>query len=103
MFSEFCSVTEQREKDVKPCIFPFTYEGVTYNNCTVANDPDNMPWCSTKVDEDGNHVKAGRYWGHCDPDCNEISAKEKPEFAFVTKGQKYFLNSCKNSSIEFQK
>ncbi len=82
-----CSVIEQREKKVKPCIFPFTYEGVTYNNCTIVNDPDDKPWCSTNLDEDGNHVVSGRYWGHCDQDCNKISAKEKAEFSFVTKGE----------------
>ena len=78
-----------RDKYIKPCIFPFTYDGVTYNNCTIVNDPDNHPWCSTKVDEAGNHVKSGRYWGYCAQDCNDNSTKEKAELSFVTQGNYY--------------
>ena len=31
------------------CIFPFKFEGVLYEACTSAKDPDNKLWCSTKV------------------------------------------------------
>jgi hypothetical protein len=33
------------------------------------NDTEHLPWCSTKVDREGNHVTPGGFWGHCDQDC----------------------------------
>ena len=78
---EICSVIEKRGKDFKPCTFPFIYEEVKYYNCTVVNDPDGKPWCSTKVDDDGNHVQSGGYWGHCGQDCKDKVFQEKPEFS----------------------
>ena len=40
-----------------PCIFPFTFRGETYSECKL--DPgvsgyEDVKWCSTKVDENGN-------------------------------------------------
>ena len=34
---------EHPQKGVK-CVFPFTYDGITYNGCI----PGKSPWCSTK-------------------------------------------------------
>jgi len=51
-----------------PCIFPFSFRGKIFDECTTFSDPDEKLWCSTKVDENGLHVSAGKYWGHCD-DC----------------------------------
>ena len=81
----------------KPCIFPFTFNGVTYNGCPTFRDtldikikslmiiPDsylNRRWCSTKVDKNGNHMNGNQifnpegnfrlddnYWGVCDRSC----------------------------------
>jgi hypothetical protein len=33
------------------------------------NDPEGKPWCSTKVNEKGSHVKSGGFWGHCGQNC----------------------------------
>ena len=83
--SDECSVIEKKSRDVQPCIFPFQYLGQTFNNCTILKDPENKPWCSTKVDEDGTHVTSGGFWGHCGQDCvekdlielkSELSAEE---------------------------
>jgi hypothetical protein len=57
------------------CIFPFKYQDILFNECTTLNDPDGKFWCSTKVDESGNHVVGQGEWGYCDPDCET----EKPE------------------------
>ena len=71
----------------QPCIFPFIFNGVTYNGCptlehTLGLDinnliPYNTRWCSTKVDKNGNHINAGQgnfhlppyNWGICDSSC----------------------------------
>lgn len=38
------------------CVFPFTYNGVSYNTC-IRDDHD-RPWCSTTQEYAG-------YWGNC--------------------------------------
>jgi hypothetical protein len=48
----------------KACVFPFRFNGVTYNGCT--EDEDGR-WCSTKTDERGNHVTGN--WGICSSNC----------------------------------
>ena len=50
------------------CIFPFKLEGITYHQCTTADNAkgDITPWCSTLVDDSGEHVGN---WGNCGPDC----------------------------------
>jgi hypothetical protein len=39
------------------CIFPFTFEGQVFNECTTRKDPEKKHWCSVEVDMDGKHVK----------------------------------------------
>ena len=39
------------------CIFPFTVGEVTHMACTTRFlNPEDTPWCSTKVDDNGNHI-----------------------------------------------
>ena len=51
-----------------PCIFPFKFNGITHNNCTMnkAHLTNNKGWCSTKVDASGQHIGAQGNWGNCD-------------------------------------
>ena len=51
------------------CIFPFRYKGKTYDACTWkdADQTNNQAWCSTKVDNLGNHVRGK--WGDCGQGC----------------------------------
>ena len=67
------------------CIFPFTYYGITINECiispTTAGPPttagsltrwlDDSPWCATEVNDDGSLKE----WKNCDESCsgNHIS------------------------------
>ena len=56
-----------------PCIFPFNYGGVTYNECT--NATNGKLWCATHLKSDGN----GTYskWGYCDANCTITVGKEQ--------------------------
>ena len=59
----------------KPCIFPFKYEGSTYNRCTRKDSENNRPWCATKVNkEDDNHV-IDKQWGDCTDGCPGTGCK----------------------------
>ena len=58
-----------RTKDGKKCKFPFKYEGETYTGCPVDPYEASETWCSTKVDQDGNHVEVGQNYGFCIEDC----------------------------------
>ena len=46
-------------KEDRPCAFPFTYKGKTYNDCT--QDDHHTPWCSVFNKADGEMKK----WGEC--------------------------------------
>ena len=46
------------------CIFPFRFRGKMHDTCIGTN---NQAWCSTKVDNLGNHVKGK--WGDCGQGC----------------------------------
>ena len=56
----------------KSCIFPFvttnfaTFTTRVYYDCNVNQ---NGPWCSTKVDENGNHITGRGNWGNCGSEC----------------------------------
>ena len=52
-----------------PCKFPFKYYGKVHNSCTdmMKKYTNNKPWCSTKVDETGKHMRGN--WGNCDESC----------------------------------
>ena len=58
------------------CVFPFNYDGQTYQACT---DTDNggIPWCSTQVDGNNNHVDGE--WGTCGDTCDGTGKKIKIE------------------------
>ena len=53
----------------KPCIFPFKYNGKTYNGCEKDHEDGTKTWCSTKVDSKGHHVPGQNEYGHCGKNC----------------------------------
>ena len=78
-------MTEKKSQEDKPCIFPFKYLGQTLSQCTTLRDPNDKPWCSTKVDANGNHVTTGGggFWGHCGQDCDDTQSDVmSAEFSF---------------------
>ena len=65
-FTGFC-ITTGGPNPGKPCIFPFTFKGVTYNGC--APEVKSETWCSTKVDKNGKHVTGQSEYGVCSNSC----------------------------------
>ena len=69
----------------KPCVFPFRFGGTLRSSCITDLDPEVWKprdfllsnlfctqgkfWCSTRVDEGGNHVTGTGEWGHCSAGC----------------------------------
>lgn len=60
-----CRTTETERRSNQPCVFPWKYKGKMYDGCK--NENDGLRWCSTKVDENGDHMKGE--WGQCDEEC----------------------------------
>ena len=46
-----------------PCLFPFFYQGKSYNACIILNH--DQYWCGTSYDSNGEDF----YWGHCNKNC----------------------------------
>merc|ERR1711971_88260 len=55
----------------KPCVFPFTWQEKTFNSCTMEGDDQGKLWCSTMVDQAGNHIAGQGQYGFCSQDCNQ--------------------------------
>ena len=49
------------------CVFPFTYEGKTYNKCTKENSENGKSWCAFKVNRAG--VVVNGKWADCNEGC----------------------------------
>jgi len=57
----------------EPCIFPFTWNKVTYTACAPwiwTGENFGKTWCSTKVDRFGNHVDGEGKYGFCSKTCS---------------------------------
>ena len=66
-----CKATVVEEVGVssfeRDCVFPFTYQGKTYNKCTKDNSANGNSWCAYEVNHDG--VAVNGKWGDCNPGC----------------------------------
>ena len=53
----------------KNCVFPFVYNGNTYNGCTTDESFNGLAWCATSVDRNRNVYHES--WGDCVSSCPE--------------------------------
>ena len=53
----------------RQCVFPFKHNGFTYYGCPIDPDDRSKRWCSTLVDESGNHIVGKNKYGHCSKSC----------------------------------
>merc|ERR1712018_65208 len=79
------------------CVFPFKYNGKTYNKCTSVES--DVPWCATQVGRDGTVITG--QWGDCGQACKKASGCKTIDrvdcvFSFKYNGRTY--NQC--TSIE---
>jgi len=51
----------------RACQFPFIVNGQSFSSCTSSGD--SRAWCSTKVDQNNNHISGIGEWGYCTNSC----------------------------------
>jgi len=61
------------------CIFPFKWNGNTYYGCPIDPDDNSKTWCSTRVDQGGNHVTGQNKYGFCNEACPKHTLTPKSE------------------------
>jgi len=64
--SDSCSGCGTLEED--SCIFPFTYHGTSYTECTT-QDNNGTLWCALGTDKGGNWRSKEHTWGNCGAGC----------------------------------
>ena len=57
-------------------MFPFVYNGNTYNGCTIDESFNGLAWCATSVDRNRKVYHAYEAWGDCKPGCPGYGGKE---------------------------
>jgi len=68
-YGQNCLTTNEGPKKSAECKIPWKFNGKIINGCTTETDPDGRWWCSTKIDQDLEHVGGGGNWGYCSPNC----------------------------------
>ena len=61
-----CQSSSCYTRNGKACVFPFKYAGRIYNQCIDLLN-GGTPWCSTKVDSNGQHTSG--FWDNCQETC----------------------------------
>ena len=51
-----CLTTNDSPSSNVPCSFPFKFKGKLRRGCITVDDPDGRFWCSTKTDDNFNHI-----------------------------------------------
>ena len=73
------ALKHERKNMASSCVFPFTWNNKTHYACTYEHNNFwlGKPWCSTKVDENDNHIDG--HWGICDIKNDKCPIEEKPQ------------------------
>jgi len=70
-----CVAFDSKFRGEHNCIFPFRYKGRLWKHCTHYDTHGYKNWCSTKVDESGEHIPG--HFGHCNADCDRYSEESE--------------------------
>ena len=77
--------SNQEPPAVSDCVFPFKWRNKTHYACTYDDISPAFnqktiiqPWCSTKVDENNNHID-GPNWRFCNKNDNKCPVEENPQ------------------------
>ena len=96
-----CIVEDKSTKEHATCVFPFTFNykdssgtmvNQTFYGCTRNLDPEDKPWCSTKVDSIGIHQVG--HWGHCETNSTDCSIVIVPRLADNIIGKYLEMPNC---------
>ena len=60
----------------RSCVLPFRFKNVVYQGCTSIDDRDRRLWCSTKTENNLDHVGGQMHWGYCGPSCPTDASEE---------------------------
>ena len=72
-----CFTTSDSPDKNTQCKLPFKFNGILRQGCITDTDPDGRHWCSTKVDENLEHIRfPNGYWGYCDKSCPPLISTE---------------------------
>ena len=64
-----CKTTPDSLDNFQPCVFPFKYKGVTYNECPQHSINKDRAWCPTELSNNGIFEEGSEYWGFCNENC----------------------------------
>ena len=85
-----CEVRQQSNDQTTPCQFPFILGNTTYYGCTSYLDPEGKLWCSTKTNDQSEHIGQKSFWGYClDPSCPKDQQIKNKALEAETKIPKY--------------
>ena len=66
---DICLTSDDSVNPEAECIFPFKYNNYTYHGCPLDPEDKTKRWCSTKTDENGEHIDGEDAWGYCTSGC----------------------------------
>ena len=72
-----CRTTADSKDPQKPCIFPFKFKGEKYFGCPPDPEVRGKRWCSTAVDNRGNHITGKGNFGFCEESCPKHKTPSK--------------------------
>lgn len=88
-----CFTTNDSPSKNALCVFPFKFYGVLKNTCINDTDPVGKYWCSTKVDENLEHIGGQGNWGFCRKSCPLLNPKITTTMTASTSSERPKINN----------